>query len=134
MCGSSKTAKRTISAKEKETYTVESNHYGQGAFVPHGETVESCIACVKGNTQMVTFSNLPKQISKELGSMVVDGKVVGRFIEVETGNHETSRDMIAFGKELEVDFVELVGATAYMGIHESLKPKSVAALRSYENA
>jgi hypothetical protein len=129
MCGASKVAKRHTTAKVGETYNVLANQFNHGAFVPQGETAQSCTACLRGNTQMVTFMNLPAMLANILGQKVVDGGVVARFVEVDTGNHETSRDQIDCGDGIVLDFKDFAGTRAYIGVHPDWQPKSMTKMR-----
>ncbi len=134
MCGASKVSEKNIEAVTGATYQVKANDYGHGAFVPKGETVQSCTACVRGHQQIVTFMNLPSDIKKELGKKIINGAVVGRFVEVNTGNHHTSRDQIDCGDGIILDFMRFAGSTAFIGVHTDFKPKSATMARRYENA
>lgn len=115
MCGPSKVAKKMIDAKVGDVFKVDKNIYGQGAFVPPNTTVAECVACMRGDDQLVTFANIPGIVQKDYGV----GKVaIGRFIEVNdpNGSHHLSRDMVDFGNDHgQVDLVLLVGAHAYVG-------------------
>ena len=114
MCGASKRARKIIDAEVGDTYKVATNKYGQGAFVPIGETVEECVACVKGDTQMVTFAGIPVEVQKDYG---VGPSAVGRFIEVDLFDYRLARDMVDFGNHHgQVDFAMLAGSHAHIGI------------------
>ena len=127
MCGASKHAKRHIDAKVGATYNVAVNAYGQGAFVPPGETVKSCTACLRGDSQKVTFHGLSAKLKHELGSIVKHGQVTGLFVEVdEKDDFEISRDQINFGNGIIVDFADFAGSIAYIGV---MPPVNVAPAR-----
>jgi hypothetical protein len=59
---------------------------------------------------MVTFLGAKLELRQEFGEVIV-----GRFVEVQTGDHQTSRDQIVIGGVV-LDFAEFVGASAYIGV------------------
>jgi hypothetical protein len=115
MCGASKHAKHQTEAKQGEVYRVDKNTYNQGAFVPLGSKAEDCVACVRNDTQMITFAKVPAKVRRDYGIGEVS---IGRFIEVDVeGDHERSRDLVDFGNDHgQVDLVFLRGAHAYIGV------------------
>lgn len=118
MCGASKLSDRHIDHKDAigEHVTVQANKYGQGALVPKGETVESCTACLRGDQQPITIAGIPEAVRKEYGFK--DDVVVGRFIEIDTPDHRTARDLVAFDQTNipPVDLADLQGAHVYIGV------------------
>jgi hypothetical protein len=104
---------KTFEARQGDIYTVGANTHNQGAFVPDGATADTCVACVRGETQMVTFAGIPEDVRREYHIPVV---ATGRFIEIDNHDFRLARDMVDFGTDHgQIDFVRLKGAHAHIG-------------------
>jgi len=116
MCGASKSASYVTEAHEGEQYVVRVNDFGQGVFVPYGYDPADCVACVRGDTQMITFWNVPDRLVGHLDS---EGFITGRFIEVDDPDYRLARDLVTLGEAdapTVVDLAEFAGSCAYIGV------------------